>query len=121
MKGKSRIQLVLWALLFVVTMSFSAYGADGQIKIGQTVSTTFPVVINQPGSYVLTSNIVVSGSDVNAIEITTDNATLDLNGHAIVGPGSGLGKGIYANNKNNIAVMNGTVREFGHCSSQLWQ
>ena len=85
MKGKSRIQLVLWALLFVVTMSFSAYGADGQIKIGQTVSTTFPVVINQPGSYVLTSNIVVPpGTD--GIVIQVSNVTINLNETALLSP-----------------------------------
>jgi len=121
MKAKSKIQLVLWTLLFVVTMSFSAYGADGQIKIGQTASTTFPIVINQPGSYVLTSNIVVSDSDVNAIEITTDNVTLDLNGFAIIGPNSGSGDGIYANSIENVVVINGIVRDFGGCGIDFRQ
>ena len=115
MKGKSKIQLVLWALLFVVTMSFSAYGADGQIKIGQTASTTFtfPIVIDQPGSYVLTSIIIVSTPDVNGVEINTDNVTLDLNGHAVIGLGDGSGNGIYVDAKHNISVVNGTVRDFG--------
>lgn len=116
MKGKSRIQLVLWALLFVVTMSFSAYGADGQIKIGQTASTTFPVVINQPGSYVLTSNLVVSTANVIGIVIAADNVTLDLNGHALIGPGIGSGgndvRGIDGRFRKNITIKNGTVRGF---------
>jgi len=42
------------------------------MKIGQTASTTFPIVISQSGSYVLTSNIVVSTTDVNGIEIGAD-------------------------------------------------
>jgi len=116
MKIKSRIQLVLWAVLFVVAMSFSAYAADGQIKIGQTASTTFPIVIDQPGSYVLTSNLVVSTANVAGIVIATNNVTLDLNGHALIGPGIGTGgsdaRGIDGRNRNNICIFNGTVRDF---------
>ena len=110
MKGKSKILLVMLTLLFVVAMSFSAYGADGQIKITQPDS--FPVVIDQPGSYVLTSNITLS-TDANGIVIDASNVTLDLNGHAIIGPGSGSGNGIYTYGKHNITIKNGTVRDFG--------
>lgn len=110
MKGKSKIQLVMLTLLFVVAMSFSAYGADGQIKITQPDS--FPVVIDEPGSYVLTSNVTVS-TDVNGIVINASDVTLDLNGHAIIGPGSGSGNGIYAYGKHNITIKNGMVRDFG--------
>jgi hypothetical protein len=116
MKGKLRIQLVLWAVLFVVAMSFSAYAADGQIKIGQTASTTFPVVIDQPGSYVLTSNLVVSTANVIGIVIAADNVTLDLNGHALIGPGIGTGgndaRGIDGRFRKNVTIINGTVRDF---------
>lgn len=116
MKIKSRIQLVLWAVLFVVAMSFSAYAADGQIKIGQTASTTFPIVIDQPGSYVLTSNLVVSTTNVIGILIAVDNVTLDLNGHALIGPGIGSGgidaRGIDARFRKNITIKNGTVGGF---------
>ena len=83
MKGKSKIQLALWALLFMVAIPISAYGVDGQIKIAQTAGTTFPITINEPGSYVLTSNLIVATG--NAININADNVTLDLNGHTIHG------------------------------------
>jgi len=114
MKIKSRVQLVLWAVLFVVTMSFSAYGADGQIKISQPDS--FPIVIDQPGSYVLTSNIVVSTPNVIGIQIEADNVTLDLNGHALIGAGKasgGFGTGIRSEFKKNVSIKNGTVQNFG--------
>jgi len=115
MKGKSKIQLALWALLFMVAIPISAYGVDGQIKIAQTAETTFPITINEPGSYVLTSNLMVSTANVKAIKINTDNVTLDLNGHSIfhgIGPGAGTGYGIYAQNKFNITIKNGLVRGF---------
>jgi len=108
MKGK--IQLALWALLFMVAIPISAYGADGQIKIAQTAGTTFPIQINEPGSYVLTSNLSVAAAYVNAININADNVTLDLNGHCIYGPGTG--RGIYAVNRYNITIKNGIVRGF---------
>jgi len=108
MKGKSKIQLALWALLFMVAIPISAYGVDGQIKIAQTAGTTFPITINEPGSYVLTSNLMVTTG--NAINIDADNVTLDLNGHGIYGPGTGYG--IYARNQFNITIKNGIVRGF---------
>jgi len=110
MKGKSKIQLALWALLFMVAIPISAYGVDGQIKIAQTAGTTFPITINEPGSYVLTSNLMVTTG--NAININADNVTLDLNGHGIYGPGTGTGYGISAVNRYNITIKNGIVRGF---------
>ena len=40
--------------------------------------------ITQPGSYYLTGNVTVATGE--AITITADNVTLDLNGHAVRGP-----------------------------------
>ena len=113
MKIKSRIQLVLWAVLFVVAMSFSAYAADGQIKIGQTASTTFPIVIDQPGSYVLTSNLEVTPGAIGIL-ILSDDVTLDMNGFAIIGDklGGNNSHGIDARLRRNINIKNGTVRNF---------
>jgi hypothetical protein len=65
-------------------------------------------VINQPGSYYLTTNITgVSGK--NGIQITTNNVTLDLNGFALQGV-PGASNGIYMINPSvNITVRNGTI------------
>ena len=112
MKGKSKIQLALWTLLFMVAIPISAYGVDGQIKIAQTAATTFPITINESGSYVLTSNLTVTTANVNAININADNVTLDLNGHCIYGPGTGTGNGISAVDRYNITIKNGIVGGF---------
>jgi len=113
MKGKLKIQLALWTLLFMVAIPISAYGVDGQIKIAQTAETTFPIQINESGSYVLTSDLIVT-TNVNAINIDADNVTLDLNGHGIYGPGTGTAYGIYARNQFNITIKNGIVRGFDY-------
>ena len=112
MKGKSKIQLALWALLFMVAIPISAYGVDGQIKIAQTAGTTFPIQINEPGSYVLTSNLIVTTANVNAINIDANHVTLDLNGHDIYAVSIGTRTGIYAYNRYNITIKNGIVRGF---------
>jgi hypothetical protein len=72
-------------------------------------------VINQAGSYVLTSNLVVTDPNLNAIEITVNDVTLDLNGHKIQGPntGSGNGYGIYAVDHYSITIKNGRIWGFG--------
>jgi parallel beta-helix repeat protein len=114
MRTLNKIQIALLALVVIVTIPFSAYAVDGQRKISQTPSTTFPIVINQPGSYVLTSNLVVTDPNVNAIEITDSHITLDLNGHMIRGPNleGGTGNGIYSLNSYNISIKNGSIWGF---------
>ncbi|CAB1057201.1 hypothetical protein D1BOALGB6SA_1940 [Olavius sp. associated proteobacterium Delta 1] len=73
----------------------------------------FPVTIDSPGSYRLTSNLTVTDLSVDAIEITAENVTLDLNGFAIIGPGSGDGTGVSAIELSNINVVNGSVLNMG--------
>ncbi len=119
-KIESKIHSILWALILMVITPLSAYGVDGQIKITQPSS--FPIVIYQSGSYVLTRTITLSTTDVNGIEINADNVTLDLNGHTLIGPGKqngSSGSGIYADNRNNIVIINGTLRDFKECGIVL--
>jgi hypothetical protein len=118
MRTLSKIQMALLTVVIMVVIPFSTYAVDGQRKISQTPSTTFPIVINQPGSYVLTSNLAVTDPNQNAIEITVNDVTLDLNGHMIQGPHTGApwggsGNGIYALNKYNITIKNGRIWGFG--------
>ncbi len=69
--------------------------------------------ISQPGSYVLTGNIVVSSDD--AIRITASSVTLDLNGFTISSSASGLsGAAINidpgSSSLTDVYVKNGHVR-----------
>jgi len=113
MRTLSKIRVSIVVLMLVLAISVACYAAEGKIMIGQTPSTTFPIVISTSGSYVLTSNLQVSSSNTHCIQITADNVTIDLNGFALVGPGTGTGGyGIYVNSADNVTVSNGTVRNF---------
>ncbi len=108
---------------------------DGVIPINQVCagfgcmngdSGGFPVTINLPGSYQLTSNLESSSNTVDVINITADNVTLDLNGFAIIGPRSCTGDntslncsnsgmtaiGIEAVGRKNLVIRNGSVTGF---------
>ncbi len=71
--------------------------------------------ITQPGSYYLTGNITgVVGK--HGIEIAASGVTIDLNGFDLVGvPAMGAFDGVNATllNARSIAVVNGSVREWG--------
>ncbi|MEW6379253.1 MAG: right-handed parallel beta-helix repeat-containing protein [bacterium] len=120
MKSKRNTQLVLLTLLFITLISIpsvcgllSADEGDSQVEISQTPSTTFPIVIDQPGNYILTGDITVSTPQVNGIEIMADDVTLDLNGYTLTGPGGeGTGIGISVAQRENAEIINGTVQGF---------
>lgn len=122
MRALSKIQAAIITLIFMICMPISSRAVDGQRKLTQPVlPATFPIIINQAGSYVLTSNLVVTAPNLNAIEITVNDVTIDLNGHKIQGPntGSGIGNGIYAYEKYSITVKNGRIWGFGNAGIRL--
>lgn len=107
------VAIALMGLMATVT------GADdGRIEIGPT--TSFPIKISQPGSYVLTADLTVTDPDESAIEIITTDVSIDLAGHVIQGTGQGTGSyphsigvgavgGITA---RNLRISNGIIRGF---------
>jgi hypothetical protein len=71
----------------------------------------FPIKIT-PGSYRLASDLTVASPTADAIDITVDNVTLDLNGFSTIGPGteSATGSiGINGSRASGVTVTNGTV------------
>ncbi|MFO0835898.1 MAG: right-handed parallel beta-helix repeat-containing protein [Phycisphaerales bacterium] len=77
--------------------------------------------ITQPGSYYLTGNITgVVGK--HGIEIVASGVTLDLNGFDLSGVasmGSFDGVSVTVSGLSNIAVVNGSVRNWGQCGINL--
>ena len=120
-----------------MSLPFRAFAVDGVILIDQNKALAgnvtpgdtagFPVSITQPGSYRLSGNLTVPNADTDAIVISANQVTIDLNGFSIIGPvvcsgtpvtscaPGGSGNGIrISGNLTSIAVHNGGVRGMGN-------
>lgn len=115
-----------------------ALGADGVIEINQARALAgsitpsdvpgFPVTLGAPGSYRLTSNLdlrgIANAQNLDAIAVTADGVSIDLNGFAILGPTvcagfpplsalicgpTGGGRGIDAVDRTRVTIANGIV------------
>ena len=83
-------------------------------------SATAMHVITAPGSYVLTSNLVGTG-DVAAIEVASDNVTIDLNGFSLIAESAGSASAIdFPAEQHSIAIRNGTIRGWGAHAIRGW-
>jgi hypothetical protein len=75
---------------------------------------TYKHGITQSGSYYLTEDIVSTAAGETGILISADNVTLDLNGFTLIGADGGGGAGIAVNGTHiNLAIRNGTIRDWG--------
>src|SRR4051794_7591582 len=75
----------------------------------RTPISALPFTISSPGSYYLTGNLTAT-ADGNAITISADNVTIDLNGFTLAGGGTGTRTGIKAPAAQKcLNVRNGTV------------
>lgn len=99
----------------------------GSITPGDTAG--YPILISQPGSYKLMSNLVVP-ADTDGIKIMAGDVSIDLNGFQIIGPGLCNRNGqshvvtcpmqwthgivSYGDPLYTVTVRNGTVQGFGH-------
>lgn len=95
-----------------------AHAADGVIEINQAAVTSFPYVISQPGSYMLTSDLSVANLGTPAIRIDVHDVTLDLNGFSIqdVFSGGPAAAAIDATGRARISIRDGRVKDFvGDC------
>ena len=118
------ISLTLAAIL-IVGLAAPVYAVDGAIEINQaralaggvtaTDTAGFPVTLDSPGTYVLTGTLTTPVANVDGIDITSADVTLDLNGFSLIGPGVAAFAffGIDGNGNVRIAVKNGNVVGFG--------
>jgi parallel beta-helix repeat protein len=80
-----------------------------------TAITSVPYTISVPGIYCLTGNLETAMTSGNAITINVNNVVIDLNGRKLGGGSAGPGTnayGIYAYQRKNITIKNGTIRGF---------
>lgn len=113
----------------MVAASFGAWlvastaAADGRIEINQASALAggvtpgdapgYPVSLTEPGSYVLTGDLLVGDPAAAGIEIGADHVTLDLGGFAIrcIARGGCAGAGVRPETffKENSVIRNGSV------------
>lgn len=116
--------------LSLLAAAAPALASDGRFEINQSCAAVgcfagdtagFPVTVQNPGSYVLTSNLTVAGLSTGAISLYS-GITLDLNGFTIAGPAncigspaaceaSGSGTGVYSGGNN--VIRNGRITGMG--------
>jgi hypothetical protein len=122
--GSTRTRSALvWctAILLVGVSAQGVHASDGRLEISQArvdASGGFPFRIEQSGSWVLTSDLIVPNANTTAIEVAREQVTLDLNGFSILGPlaaGSGDGVVLVPNNGTlgPVIVRNGIIRGVG--------
>ena len=82
---KNVMRKSLFLVLAAALASTCAFAVDGVVLINQSTVTAaggFPYTITQPGSYKLSGNLTPP-LNVTAIQISTGNVSLDLNGFTI--------------------------------------
>jgi parallel beta-helix repeat protein len=105
-------KLVLVAALIGV-LGFTAPARAETINC--TAIASLPYVISAQGVYCFTGHLNTSITVGNAITVNANNVIIDLNGYKLGGLSAGLGTtavGIYATQRSNITIRNGTVRGF---------
>ena len=104
--------------LLTLALALPVFAVDGVLEINQTCAVNtgcfpgdtaaFPVKITASGSYRLTSNLSPAAAD--AIGVSAEDVTIDLNGFRLMG--AGCCTGISADATPHVAVRNGVVRGF---------
>ena len=90
---------------------------DGSVQLSATTPpctaiTYLPYDIIEEGVYCFTGNLETSWTSGNVIEIRTDNVVINLNGWKLSALNSETAHGIYARQRKNIIIRNGTISGF---------
>jgi nitrous oxidase accessory protein NosD len=81
-------------------------------EVASLSSSGRTVHITRPGSYRLSHNLKLRSAG-NAVVISSSGVSLDLDGHALIGPGGKQGTGILVQGGHDVSVRNGTMQGFG--------
>ena len=108
------LQLLVVLVFCFTTLAFAEDGTGVKLISQGSVMAAggFPYKIAQPGSYKLSSNLIVP-ANVIGIVISADNVTLELNGFSIIGQQGSGSVGIYGGYSDDVTVLNGSVVGMG--------
>lgn len=111
---ESLIKYNSWLISIMAFFAITANSFVNAETTSCTVIKSIPIKINTQGIYCLTDHVTTGISSGNAIDIKTNNVTLDLNGWKVGGQSAGLETqttGIFSSG-TNIVIKNGIVRGF---------
>jgi parallel beta-helix repeat protein len=112
------IRSSIYGLFAVLTLGFLLSSPEALAETTQcTAITSLPTTISTQGIHCLTGNLATNLASGNAIEITVNNVTIDMNGFKLGNLAAGSGteaRGIFAFQKKNITIRNGIIRGFLH-------
>ena len=114
-------QLTLGIILAATTLcaALMLFSSTARAETTQCTAaiTSIPTTITTQGIYCLTGNLAGNLTTGDAITISTNNVTIDFNGYKLgnlaAGPAT-YARGIYAKQKKNITIRNGTIRGFNY-------
>src|SRR5436190_948842 len=103
---------------FIAIATLAAFaGASGPAAAAESYDSclgfidALPATITTQGTWCLRQNLDTSATSGNAIEIQTNNVTIDCNGFRMRGSGGGA-VGIFAAGRLNLAIRHCTIRGF---------
>jgi hypothetical protein len=91
------------AMAAMLTLAGALFGAQD----GRPVPGTG--IIDMPGNYVLQGDRRSFSNERAALQILSNDVTLDLNGFSLNGPGGKMGVGLRINGARGVRVMNGII------------
>jgi hypothetical protein len=93
----------------------SAWAGAGKVEIHQRHMLNPPFVIDQAGSYILTSPLTVTQQNVSAILVQASHVAIDLNGFTITGPGeTANAPAIFQDTLySHLLIKDGTIEHWG--------
>ncbi len=103
-------------LSLLMASALPAYAGMGRVEINQRHMADAPFHITEPGSYILTSPLVVTQPDTAAIWVSANHVSIDLNGFTITGPGNSANAAAILQTSpawHHLTVRNGTIRSWG--------
>jgi len=100
-------------LLLIPLLALFAGPAAAEVTACKEVKTV-PFVIKGSGIWCLKKHLTYTGAAGQAIKIRKSNVVLDLNGFTLSGNAgpSSTANGVFAPNRSNITIRNGTIQGF---------
>jgi len=107
------MQLRSWRILVAALVACLSLALTAAAAPGPAVRMIrHPTVITQPGSYLVADDILTH-DDSPAITIETNEVSLDLGGHRLVGPPGRIGVGVAVMGATDVRIHNGSIARFG--------